>query len=139
MARYIDADKFEKEIRMEASESIADAVIRILDRQPTAGVGRWQGVKVCKTKPSTLECNFCRGQARTDGKVTGCRMCDEYREEYELVGVYARGSTGYAIIIKDGCLEEVEISRVFGIRDDDVFFRIMEAERNETNTNQRSG
>lgn len=46
MARYIDADNLEKEIKMEASESIARAVIRIIDKQPTADVekvkhGEW--------------------------------------------------------------------------------------------------
>ena len=71
MARYIDADKFEKEIKMEASESIADAVIRILDRQPTADV-----VKVK------------HGHWIDDGEYQICSVCgeehhwDEYRATY---------------------------------------------------------
>ena len=61
MARYIDADKFEKEIKTEASESIADGVVRILDRQPTADV-----VEVVRCK----DCNKTIGQS-----ITGEKLC----------------------------------------------------------------
>ena len=48
MARYIDADALEKEIKLEASEDIARAVIRIIDRQPTADVVEVVRCKDCK-------------------------------------------------------------------------------------------
>lgn len=65
MARYIDADKFEKEIQQEASESIANAVIRIIDRQPTAEVeevkhGYWEEIKTGeKLYDYCFKCSNC--------------------------------------------------------------------------------
>ena len=42
--RLIDAVAFEKDIKTEASDSIANAVIRILDRQPTIEENKWISV-----------------------------------------------------------------------------------------------
>ena len=82
MARYIDAEMLEKEIKIEASDSIARAVINVIDRQPTAEVeevkyGKWLpqillGQKVCdcsecKTlgSPHWKRCPIC--EAKMDG------------------------------------------------------------------------
>ena len=48
MARYIDAEMLEREIKLEASDDIAKAVIRIIDRQPTADVVEVVRCKDCK-------------------------------------------------------------------------------------------
>ena len=57
MVRYIDADRFEKEIKLEASESIANAVVRILDRQPTADVVE---IKHGTWLKNNTECSVCK-------------------------------------------------------------------------------
>ena len=48
MARYVDADNLEKEIKIDASESIARAVIRIIDRQPTADVEEVKKIEIIR-------------------------------------------------------------------------------------------
>ena len=74
MARYIDADNLEKEIKIDASESIARAVIRIIDRQPTADVeevkhGEWQRQK----NGFYFLCSVCGKAAATKGNY--CHNC----------------------------------------------------------------
>lgn len=64
MARYIDADKFEKEIKMEASESIADAVVRILDRQAIADVVEVVRCKDCKLFTAGYCCRDIKGRSQ---------------------------------------------------------------------------
>ena len=63
LERYINADKLEKDIKVEASESIASAVIRIIDRQPTEDVveskcrcSECKHLKIINKEPVYAEC-----------------------------------------------------------------------------------
>ena len=71
MARYIDADALEKEIKLEASEDIARAVIRIIDRQPTADVeeakhGKWYRHTQKEHGDTCFYCSVCEEMALSD-------------------------------------------------------------------------
>lgn len=95
MARYIDADKFEKEIRMEASESIADAVVRIVDRQLTADVeevkhGKWVDDIQELTSPAGVTQKYLIGY-----KCSLCGRNERWKEPYCNCGAKMDGEADF--------------------------------------------
>ena len=80
MSRYIDAEMLEREIKLEASDDITRAVIRIIDRQPTADVvevkhGEWIVVGRTKGMSAILKCSYCGRVRKGHGRSNYCPDC----------------------------------------------------------------
>lgn len=72
-------------------------------------------MKVCKVKPMSSACSACADLAYECGAVPNCREC--HNDEYELFETHHSFWGDYALIIKKGKLEKVELSRVYDIRE----------------------
>ena len=72
-------------------------------------------MKVCKIKPDYGTCSACSDMADFCDTVPPCHTCGQ--EEYELLETHCSFWNDIAVIIINGKLEKVSISRVYGIRD----------------------
>ena len=73
-------------------------------------------MKVCKIKPDSSVCSACVDMAYTCGEVPNCELCGT-NKEYELLETHCSFWNNYAVIVKNGKLEKVAMSRVYGIRE----------------------
>ena len=73
-------------------------------------------MKVCKIKPSHSACSACIDMAMMFDECPDCGKCGS-QKEYELIETHCSFLNSYAVIIKDGKLEKVDMSRVYDIRD----------------------
>ena len=73
-------------------------------------------MKVCKIRPSYGTCSGCVDYAEMCGEVPNCAKC-ESDNEYELFETHFSFWNSYAVIIKNGKFEKVDISRVYDIRE----------------------
>lgn len=72
-------------------------------------------MKVCKIKPEHSVCSACVDMAYTCGAIPNCNDCG--KEEYELLETHCSFWNSYAVIIRNGKLEKVAMSRVYDINE----------------------
>ena len=72
-------------------------------------------MKVCKIKPDSSACSACYDLAYECGGVPNCKLCNN--DECELLETHHSFWSDYAVIIRKGKLEKVEMSRVYDIRE----------------------
>lgn len=73
-------------------------------------------MKVCKIKPIHSVCSACVDMAMSCGDVPNCQQCGD-EKEYELFETHFSFWNSYVVIIKNGKLEKVGMSRVYDIRE----------------------
>ena len=73
-------------------------------------------MKVCKIKPTLSVCSACVDTAMSFDVVPNCKECG-YEKEYELLETHCSFWNSYAVIVKNGKLEKVDMSRVYDIRE----------------------
>lgn len=71
----------------------------------------------CKVKPSEDDCRVCRIQAfHSESEVT-CEKCKYDSYNYELMSVgYNRSVGNWAMVLRNGQIERVELDRVYDVR-----------------------
>lgn len=74
--------------------------------------------RVCKVSPGYSTCSNCLDIQIECQQIRNCRECKSNAPEYELLGTGTGFWSGdYAMVLKDGKIESVSLSRVYDIRD----------------------
>ena len=82
--------------------------------------------KTCKVKPDYNTCMACTDMQIDNGEVVSCDNCPFAEEAYELISVGTNFWTGdYAMVLRDGVITRVPLTRVFDVLDKDKFAETM--------------
>ena len=73
-------------------------------------------MKVCKIRPIVRVCSACVDYAEKCGALPDCANCG-CEKEYEILDMRFSFWNNYVVILKDGKIEKVDTSRVYGVRD----------------------
>lgn len=73
--------------------------------------------KTCKIRPSESRCKLCLDTAEGFDEIPDCKLCSYNTNRCEIIQIGSSFWGGYAIILMNGCLEKVSLSRVYDIKE----------------------
>lgn len=76
-------------------------------------------MKTCKLRPTTQECRRCINVEDALNLTIACNRCKYNTKRFEILGYVGGMFSQYALVNSKGCVEKVNIDRIYDIREED--------------------